>query len=402
MSFLTDYVRYCGTSEVPVVYHQWAGLLCLASAASDHVWLEKHHGERLVPNLYVFLLGPSGIGKGVAISLAFRLLQAVPAIRVLRGKITAAYLADFLAAKKGLPGTAAAVRKDAKVTIVTPELALAVGRGGLADDLIKLLTELYTGGDYEFHEGTRTHGTVTFRNHCLNWIAGTTREWLRDCVTKDAVEGGFFARVAPVQAAYDLSTRIPVPSVPTDWQDVRRRLVAHLDAIASTNGELALTRDAQRVLDDWYLHRPEPDDEAMIPTWKREHDLVLKLSMLLALADDPRTAVVGVHHAIGAQRLAAKSALALPALVEYVALTRETEGLRLVREAVRRAGTLPHVALARSMSQVGMTGDKLKLFIDTLVESGWIRSTTVAKTLRTYVWTGRRVLPAVEEESDDC
>lgn len=387
-SFLSEYVAYAGTSEVPEAYHRWCGLFCLAAAASDHVWIEKFPGERLVPNLYVFLLGPSGIGKGAAISVAYRLLKAVKAIRMLRGKVTAAYLADFLSNRK----------LGAKVSLVTPELALSVGRGPLADDLVKLLTELYTGGDYEFHEGTRTHGTITFRDHCLNWLAGTTREWLRDCITKDAVEGGFFARCAPVQAVYDLGLRIPTPSVPTDWDALGQGLIVHLERVARHGGRLLFTGDGQRVLDDWYCRRPEPDDETLIPTWKREHDLVLKLSVLLALSRDPVTGYVDVADVAGAQRLAAESMGALPPLVEYVALTRETDGLRMVRELVRRAGTLHHSALARAVARVGMTSDKLQTFVVTLVAGGTVRR-TMTKGLVQYTWMGRRAMP--EEASDE-
>jgi len=381
-SFLAEYVRAAGVSEVPAAYHRWCGLFCLAAAASDHVWIEKHPGERLVPNLYVFLLGPSGIGKGAAISVAYRLLKAVTAIRMLRGKVTAAYLADFLSNKK----------LGAKVTVITPELALSVGRGPLADDLVKLLTELYTGGDYEFHEGTRTHGTVTFRDHCVNWLAGTTREWLRDCITKDAVEGGFFARCAPVQAAYDLELRIPVPSVPLDWLAAGTGLVRHLEAIAGHGGRVYFTGDAQRVLDDWYVQRPEPDDETLIPTWKREHDLVLKLSMLLALSDDPVAGYIDTPHVAGAQRLAAESMAALPPLVEYVALTRETDGLRMVRELIRRAGALQHTALARVVARHGMTADRLQMFLVTLLAGRTIRRVGAGQTT-VYVWTGQRAMP---------
>ena len=386
-SFLAEYVRYAGDSEVPEAYHRWCGLFCLAAAASDHVWIEKFPGERLVPNLYVFLLGPSGIGKGAAISVAYRLLKAVKALRMMRGKVTAAYLADFLSNKK----------LGAKVTIVTPELALSVGRGPLADDLVKLLTELYTGGDYEFHEGTRTHGTVTFRDHCINWLAGTTKEWLRDCITKDAVEGGFFARCAPVQAAYDLGLRIPLPSVPLDWAALGQGLIRHLDLVAGHGGRLLFTGTAQRIVDDWYVQRPEPDDENLIPTWKREHDLVLKLSMLLALSDDPTCGCIEAHHVAGAQRLAAESMAALPPLVEYVALTRETDGLRMVRELIRRAGVLHHSALSRIVAKQGMTADKLQTFVVTLCAGGTIQRLVTRGTVM-YTWMGRRAMP---EEADD-
>jgi hypothetical protein len=278
-------------------------------------------------------------------------------------------------------------------------LALSVGRGPLADDLVKLLTELYTGGDYEFHEQTRTHGTRTFRGHCVSWLAGTTREWLRDCITKDAVEGGFFARVATVAAQYDLERRITSPTVPRDWAAVGDRLVGHLDRLASVGGALRLDTRASGLLDDWYVSRPSPDDERLIPTWKREHDLVLKLAVLAALSDNPLADVVRASHVLQAQRWAVTVTQAIPALVEYVALTRETDGLREVRDLIRRAGTIHHVALSRAVSRSGMTADVLGRFVRTLREGGYIKREVGTMGTVVYVWCERAM--GAEEEGED-
>lgn len=383
-TFVGDYLRHCGISEVPARFHRWVAYSVLAAVAGDRSWVEKFRGKRLTPNLYLLLLGPSGIGKGEAIDTGLRLIKDLPFIRLLRGKVTAPYFVDQLAKKQGPARTA-----DPKVYLVTPELAMSVGRGEMANELVKLLTELYTGGDYEFHEGTRTRGTVKFSGHCVNWLAGTTKEWLRDCISRDAVEGGFFARVASVQADYDFDCRIARPTTPDEYDDLVSGLRDHLERVSQMFGPMSLTQQATDLLDDWYATRPAPDDETLIPTWRREHDLVLKLAMLESLSHGTDGTVTR-RHVVAAQQLAAETTRHLPTLVEYVALTAETDGVRQVREAVRQAGIIKEASLARMMARFGVTHDKLRLYIETLVAARMIRRAPANGTGTSYMWAGKR------------
>jgi hypothetical protein len=364
----------------------------LAAVASDRVWYEKFKSKRLTPNLFLFLLGPSGVGKGEAIDTALRLIQGTPDLRLLRGKVTAPYFVDQLA-KKTQGGRIA----NPRVYLVTPELAMSVGRGEMANELVKLLTELYTGGDYEFHEGTRTRGTVKFSGHCVNWLAGTTKEWLRDCITRDAVEGGFFARVASIQAEYDLARRIHRPSVPANYDDLVAGLRAHLSEVAGMLGAMELTRDADDLLATWYDTRPAPEDEAAIPSWRREHDLVLKLAMLESLGEST-SGIIRRHHIISGQKLARETSDHLPALVEYVALTAETDGIRQVRESIRAAGTMKHSALARRMARLGVANDKLRLYVDTLIDARLIRRLPMNGSGAGYTWVGKQAFDLSEDD----
>lgn len=378
--FLTDYAAYCGHSEIPPEYNRWCSLLALSAAAENRVYVEKL-GEHIAPNLYVFLLGPSGIGKGASISLLMRLLRTLPLIRTYRGKLTYAALIDILNEKRS--------QAPPRLLLVTPELGMSVGRGPLADELVKLLTELYTGGDYEFTEQTRTHGPARFTNHSICWIAGTTREWLRDCISRDAVEGGFFARVSCISAAYNFDHRIYTPQ---HDDSLLPALTAHLAHVTALSGLMTLTEAADQVLQMWYEQRPTPEDPALLPAWKRGHDLVLKLSMLQALADSPPSRVIDVPHVVAAQQLADETMASLPQLVEFVSLTPDTEGGKRVEDAISRAKVIQHRSLVRAMLRYGIMAPKVREYVDTLVQGGLVEimPDTISAKL-TYLWRGRQV-----------
>ena len=67
------YGYICGESEVPKEFNKWAFMSLLASRVEDRVWLEKDIDEKMSPKLYVFLIGPSRLGKGSAIGKVLRL-----------------------------------------------------------------------------------------------------------------------------------------------------------------------------------------------------------------------------------------------------------------------------------------------------------------------------------------
>lgn len=389
MSFLANYLAACGTSEVPRPYHAWMALSVLAAVMQDRVWMQKG-ATQVRPNLYVFLIGPSGIGKDEAIAHGFRLLRDFQQIPMVYGRVTAASLIDMLAHKSGMPS------RYAKLFLATPELAMSVGRGPMADDLIKFMTALYGGSDVPLTERTRTSGRHVIKNHCLNWVAGTTREWLRDCVTREAVEGGFFARVACVQASYDFANRIADPALPENHEELVEGLHAHVTKLIGVEGEIVFEPRAKAIHDEWYDTRPEPLDETLIPSWRREDDAGRKIAMLLAMAEPNADRVVQVRHVVEAQRLTAGLARTLPAIIEYVGAGLESDGMRRLRGMLAAGGTVRHDVLAREMARFGMTHDRLRLYLDTLVDAG-----LVARDKQRQGWLYRwRRRPAMKEELD--
>lgn len=386
LPFLTQYLRYTGVSVAPTVFHLWAGLATMAATVADRVWVESH-SEHLAPNLYVFLIGPSGIGKGVATNAALRLLTEAGTARIYNGMLTAQHLCDLL-------GGRANKHLDPKVLLVTEELSLSVGDKVLADRLLRLTTKLYECTPFEFTEGTRTHGSVAFRGHCINWLAGTTQEWLRDSVSRSAVEGGFFARVNPVVC------NGPLARVARPFLDLTTfgELVARLQVLAGLAGPITLDSEADDVYWEWYEQRPTPTESVLEPVWARVPVHVLKLAMLLSLSDGPDM-VVRERHITQARLLAEESLRHLPGLIEYVALTPETDGRRLVRDAIRRAGAMWHSALVRRLMGQGLSAEDVRHHVETLVQGGLVEREPHGLKVK-YVWQGQSQLEAVPDEMD--
>ncbi len=379
------YIEYVGKSEVPSQYHLWCLLSALAACVSNRVWLEKMPGKRLAPNLYVALLGPSAIGKGEAIDAMLNVVRNQRRVNVFKGKVTAPSLLDQLVQPKpsGVPWS--------HMFLVTPELSWSMGKGDWADMLVKQLTELYGGSLDTIRETTRTRGSIRIKagELCINWLSGSTEEWLRSVIPADAISGGFFGRMVVVPAEYDFATRYPRPIAPYDRDFLGALLYARLGALARLTGPFHETPEAVDVDAKWYKGRPEPTDPDMYAAWKRQHDFVLKLAMLLSLADGETLTITGATMA-EAQKLSAHVMRRMAKVVGTGSMTAETRGLDVAEQYVRRIGGLvPHSMLLRYMSNKGYDAESCRRIMQSLVEMQRVRLGGFGKG-RAYEWLGEK------------
>jgi hypothetical protein len=216
-------------------------------------------------------------------------------------------------------------------------------------------------------------------------------------VPRDAIAGGFFGRTVAVTAAYDLNKRLRRPIYPPDVDEVREHVATRFWALSRVAGTFELTREAEEIEDRWYTQRPAPEDEALIPSWKREHDLTLKLAMILSLADGA-TFVVNAHHMVQAQRLTAMAMAGMPKLISAASTTIDTVGLHYVTELIQRTGRVQHSVLLRHVQTRGINASKLREIIDTLSQSKLIGRLPLSGRGVGYMWTGSRKMPKGDDQ----
>lgn len=374
-SFIEQFIYAQGECEVPREFFRWAAISLMAACLGDRLWIEKFRGSRLLPNLYVVLVGASGTGKGVAIDAALRLLQndaededeGITDMNIYRGKATAPAIIDYLAAKSRKKEEAGD-EGPTRLYLITPELGFSTGSGPIADMFVKMMTELYTGGDYTLQEGTRMNGAKRVHQPLLNWFAGSTKEWMVSSLTRDAIESGFFARIVTVDGKYDFDKRVYRPTVPSDIDSVEAFLRKRVRWMLRVGGRVKWTKEADRVAEQWYNDRRPPDDEAMLPTWKREDDMMRKLAMLLMIDRRPDRLVVRSEHVVAAQRLLRRVQKIIPDLITISSTTPENEAIMFTRRVIQNAGRIKdHVLIAQGAKR-GITGEKTLQAVKTLLD----------------------------------
>lgn len=313
-NLLKLYMYAAGKSEIPPQWHLWCCLTMIAAMVSNRVFYQVLPWQQLNPNLYSFLIGPSGLGKGAAINFALQFYN--PAVHMRVGITTDKHLIDIMSSPSD------AYPDPQNLLLIQPELGDSVRKGPLADAYIKFMTECYTPSTHGLEEGTRTHGEKSMPPPCINWICGTTTEWLSDCVDEKAMMSGFFGRVAGALGEYEWNNRVhdPAKFTPDDYQEVIGHIYSRMDDMLSLSGGFDIEADAYDYDEYWYMNRPIPS-AGLEAFWKREHDLVLKLGMVFSLCDSIDM-VIKLKHIEQAQDLVDDVRLSMPRIVRMSTSTR--------------------------------------------------------------------------------
>src|SRR5260221_11655360 len=141
MNWIDDLMKDNTDVETPISYMYWSLMCCISAAAANNYTLRTLKGNLLYyQNLYVILMGESGLGKGFPINLAKRLVQEAKITRVIAGRSSIQAIIKELATTRSEQGKA--ILTDSRGFIVNGELSTAVIQD---PDALTILTDLYDG-----------------------------------------------------------------------------------------------------------------------------------------------------------------------------------------------------------------------------------------------------------------
>jgi hypothetical protein len=254
-------------------------------------------------------------------------------------------------------------------------------------------------------DGTRMHGFVELVQPLVNWLAGTTDEWMQRSIPKDAVEGGFVARVQVVRGQRNYAVRYPQMIYPPDYAEVRAYLKRRLEALLLLEeAEFILDEEARQVHDDWYMNAQPPEDSVLLPSFNRADDLIYKLSLILALAEWPGfdspadedgnityDCTIHKEHVLEAIELWNSLVGDIHETVAVANSNPQTTDVRIVADAIRKAGRLGRAELQRKVIGRGINKERLDKALETLKASDEIEESSErgsgARMKVWYTWT---------------
>ncbi len=333
-SWIESYLEFTRFQESPGKFHLWCALTLLSTALARKVWRERGF-FKLYPNLYVGLIGPTGMGKSAAAEIGVNTFRgAIEGCDIIRGKVTSWYLYQWL-------GTAALENRPAVCTILASELKTLLGDINKME-LVALLTDLYTCPDFTEYR-TKTEGTVELKDVYLNVLACSTPEWLTLGLNENDVSGGFTGRFVYV---CEDETKRSFPFPEDFYEEFRldenkERLYADLQHIATLEGKVVITEEAKAKYVDWYSTRKEHSqdkDERLVGYYSRKRDHLLKVAILISVAEGDSLVVTAQHIAVAQSILKVaeeKMVLAFKGVVSDPALRfRETVLDQVMKEGV--------------------------------------------------------------------
>lgn len=277
-SILRHWLYAHSNLETPTSYLILTAMAAIGALLKRNVWFDQEH-FKVYPNLSVFLVGPSGIGKDVAIDLAEEILQHIDTVRDVGGR-TIESIYNRLA-RQGNPAAG---------YILAPEITAFVGKKDYQSGMIQDITDLLS---------TKPHKDYNLKDKeqrimrpTVTMLAGSTAEWLQRNMPEGSQEGGFFPRFLIVTEQF-VARHAPLPKHDGTLVQRQSREKAKewfFNAVATLiqkwtdkPGEVYLSQEAMDWYRNWYHNRFKEFGPTVREYANRSRDQVLRVGMLCAV-----------------------------------------------------------------------------------------------------------------------
>jgi hypothetical protein len=281
MSWVDQLLQATEASESPRKYWYWAGLSAISAVVNNQVYLDKFL-YKLYPNIYVLLIGRSGIRKGPPVAMAAALVRQVNNTRVISGRATIQAVLSELKNAVTRPNLPAPII-DAIGFLVSSEFAAFIVQDVAA---LTILTDLYDGHynpDYE--NLTKGGGKERLKNPCITMLGASNEIHFKDAVPDNALGGGFVGRTFIIHADKKAGVN-PLTERPEHIADVPT-LAKYLYRLSKIKGQFVWSHEGKDIYDEWYRRFSEGNFNDTTGTIDRLHDHILKTAMLISLAREP-------------------------------------------------------------------------------------------------------------------
>lgn len=284
-SWIEDCLSEVTDVETPVSWIYWSLLTAISASVGNNYYLRALKGNVIYrPNLYVILLGESGLGKAYGINLSKQLVAATNSTRVIAGRSSIQAIVTELSKHKTRPDGLQPIT-DSRGFIVNGELSSAI----IADvDALSILTDLYDGVVHdEWVNSLKLSGKETLKNPYITALFGTAPAGFYDSIPQANIEGGYIGRNLIIYEE-KRSRNLDLLDDDENADDrIKDYLVPkysiYLKELYSKKGRLIVNTEAKEIFNIWrrkWRASQQPDKTGFI---NRVPDHVLKVAMLVCL-----------------------------------------------------------------------------------------------------------------------
>lgn len=284
-NWVDDVMEDCSHVETPRSWLYWSLLAAISAACGNNYHLSTLKGALVIkPNIYVILLGESGLGKEFPVSLAMELVSRADVTRVIAGRssIQAIVLALSQAVTRELKGPI----DDSRGFIVNGELSTAIIQD---PDSLTILTDLYDRKS-KWSNLLKGAGTEKLKHPYITALFGSSPAHFYDTIPQVNIEGGYIGRnlIVYEEKRYkdtdlfsdaDMNIDEVLPDFPFE------KFIDHLVKISEKAGRLIPDPGAKDLFNEWRRRwrRESTPDKTGFNNRVPVH--VLKTAMLLNLAN---------------------------------------------------------------------------------------------------------------------
>ena len=280
--WIDGFCQYIDNTEPPYMYKLWCAISTIAAVLQRKCYLEWGT-LTFYPNMYIVLVGPSGVRKGTAMDPAANFLRDLN-IRMAAEAITREALIRELSESTAAdpnPELGIIGAQHSSLTIFAQEFTVFIGYNN--SSLLSDLTDWYDCRKRWTYR-TKNMGTDDIIGVFVNLIGATTPELIRTMLPMDAIGGGLTSRMIFVYEEKKGKT-VVIPFLTDEEKALRGQLGFDLQRIHQLSGKFAVTQDFIDLWMDWYPaqeENPPFNDNRFGGYIMRRPNHVMKLSMIMS------------------------------------------------------------------------------------------------------------------------
>jgi len=381
LNFVDSLVAECSHVETPHSWLWWSFISCISAAAGNNYYLTTLKGDLIYkPNLYIMLLGDSGLGKGFPINRAKLLVTKANVTRVIAGRSSIQAIVQELSRAKTVEGRP--IISDSRGYVVNGELSTAIIQD---PDSLTILTDLYDGHyNPEWNNMLKGDGTEKLKNPYITALFGSSPAHFYDSIPQANIEGGYIGRnliIYEEKRSQDVDL-LDIESGESDKDKfdeyIIPKYVPHLEKVFKHKGKLVPTTEARNLFNTWRKTWRANQTYDKTGFMNRVPDHVLKVAMCLCLSNYDFTGEIS--------ELDIEDAITKVSNLVY-ASKRTTEGRGPDPLAAATKQTLDFLLAApdQTLSKKQLLWKGYGLYstftldqiMENLLEMGWIRRTKV-------------------------
>lgn len=289
---IDSYIEFTSGHESTDRVRKWSFISVIAGVMERRLFLPRGYYV-LFPNLYVFIIGKSGlIKKSTSTAIAVNILREIQGIRMMSERLTAGSLIKQMASSGKTFEWNDLKIKQSPLYIYASELAVFMDT--VFGNITELLTTFYdcqpNDSEKPWTHNTVGDGATNVYGPCLNMLGASTKAWLTKCIPKTEMEGGFTSRIVFVVENKLPKNLVAWPQLNEDIYKLRGKIVADLHEIYNLKGAFTVDHHAKMQFERWYKHHmtvvlPRNMDARMVGYMSRKGDTILKLAMIKSVSE---------------------------------------------------------------------------------------------------------------------
>lgn len=300
--FIDAYLEYARDNFCPDHFHKWIGISIMAACLERKVSADQGP-IRHFPNLYVMLVSHPGVGKSTAINRGVDLIYAIKKdhggkVRFIPKQITDAAFLHEMRIVDYFPVGGGTIHAPQSAGFFYADEASASALQDVCGSFTATMTAMYDCPPF-YDKATLGGGSINIENPCMNMLAGSTFNYLKELVNERSVMGGFASRLIYVVAKERKIRNVKWNFKDKKDYDTRAKLIDDLLQIHQLTGPFKISEDFIEKYEDW---QPKFDaelialnSEKMESIMARKGTNLIKLAMLCSVSESNDMIIEGRH-----------------------------------------------------------------------------------------------------------